>query len=179
MPLQDAGAIGARSNERGCMGLFALGRVAAGTIVVPDWHGRFYRHTPGWRRFTLWEIEALPAEKRELVIRYGLEVDFGLIAGPVNAAAVTTIDNFINHSCEPNMGYDHEGNVVTARDVEAGEELTIDYGCFAVNFDEEWECGCGSARCRKRIRRDDWVKLAAERRFAMPRFLHSRIAELW
>lgn len=177
MPVAPTDAMAVLRKRDGGWGVFATCPLAAGEIVISDWHEAFCDGLTGWRAFTLTELEALPKENRELVLRYGLDADFDLIVGPVEEAAVTSVDNFINHSCEPALGYDVQGNVVTARRIDAGEELTIDYGCFAVNIDEPWECHCGSAKCRKRIRRDDWIQLAADRRFAMPRFLHARIAE--
>ena len=43
-----------------------------------------------------------------------------------------------------------------------GEELTFDYAMFNFDFGEDFECKCGSGRCRKRVKADDWCSLAAE-----------------
>jgi len=94
----------------------------------------------------------------------------------VDIRYVVTPDNYINHSCDPNLRYDVFGNVVAARRIGKGEEVFIDYGCFIVNFDEPFHCACGAASCRGRIRRQDWKKLAITYGMNMPRFLHSRIA---
>lgn len=79
---------------------------------------------------------------------------------------------FVNHACEPNCtgtGFDVE---VAIRDIEPGEELTDDYGRLQVAA--EFECHCGSPRCRRVIHADDpdlarygevWV---AESRVAIP-----------
>jgi len=37
---------------------------------------------------------------------------------------------FINHSCEPNVGFAGNVVLVAMRDIEAGEELTTDYAMF-------------------------------------------------
>jgi hypothetical protein len=121
-------------------------------------------------------VRKLPPETRKLFLRYGLDTDFDQIIGPVDINFVTTPDNFINHACDPNLRYDVAGNVVAARDIRKGEEVFIDYGCFIVNFDEPFDCSCGSHNCRGRIRRQDWKKLAATYGMNMPRFLHSRLA---
>ena len=115
---------------------------------------------------------------KALFRRYGLDTDFDEILGPVDISFVTDPDNFINHSCDPNLRYDTAGNVVAARDIRKGEEVFIDYGFFVVNFDEPFTCTCGTRSCRGRIRRQDWKKLAATYGMNMPRFLHSRIATL-
>ena len=84
------------------------------------------------------------APPRSCSCRYGLDTDFDQIIGPVDISFVTDPDNFINHSCDPNLRYDTAGNVVAARDIRKGEEVFIDYGCFIVNFDEPFNCTCGA-----------------------------------
>jgi hypothetical protein len=60
---------------------------------------------------------------------------------------------FINHSCEATSlspGFDFE---IAVRDVQAGEQLTDDYG--TLNLNEDFPCGCLSPRCRRVLRPDD------------------------
>lgn len=54
---------------------------------------------------------------------------------------------FINHSCEPNVGYRGVDTLVAMRNIEAGENLTLDY---EMSEDSDWrmECLCGAANCR-------------------------------
>lgn len=157
-------------------GAFATEDLPHGTIVIPKWNESFYDGMEGWVRLDRRQVQKLPPETRKLFLRYGLDTNFNQIVGPVDINFVTTPDNFINHSCDPNLRYDVAGNVVAARDIRQGEEVFIDYGCFIVNFDEPFDCSCGSRNCRVRIRRQDWKKLAATYGMNMPRFLHSRIA---
>jgi D-alanine-D-alanine ligase-like ATP-grasp enzyme len=52
-----------------------------------------------------------------------------------------------NHSCDANCEY--QGlNVVTNRNIQKGEELTLDYAQFLDHTMEPFECQCGSAKCR-------------------------------
>lgn len=52
-----------------------------------------------------------------------------------------------NHSCDPNTRY--EGlNVVAIRDIQQGEELTLDYAEFLDEHMEPFMCQCGSASCK-------------------------------
>jgi SET domain-containing protein len=47
----------------------------------------------------------------------------------------------------------HDGlNVVAARAIEAGEELTLDYGLFLDERAAPFVCRCGAAACRGIIR---------------------------
>jgi hypothetical protein len=162
--------------SRNDTGAFAAEELAEGTVVIPKWHESFYDGMEGWVRLAKREVQKLPRDVKALFLRYGLDQDFDQIIGPVDIRYVTTPDNFINHSCDPNLRYDVFGNVVAARRIGKGEEVFIDYGCFIVNFDEPFECACGAPNCRGRIRRQDWKKLAVTYGMNMPRFLHSRIA---
>lgn len=65
---------------------------------------------------------------------------------------------FVNHHCEPNClspGLDFE---IAVRDIEAGEELTNDYG--SLNLEFEMVCCCGSARCRRKVVPADFERMA-------------------
>jgi hypothetical protein len=166
-----------RPNGHGT-GAFAAIDLPKGTIVVPEWNESFYEGMEGWVRLDRRQVRQLPRDARQLFLRYGLDQDFDQIIGPVDIRYVTTPDNFINHSCDPNLHYDARGNVVAARHIRPGEEVFIDYGCFIVNFDEPFECACGAANCRGRIRRQDWKKLAITYGMNMPRFLHERIERI-
>jgi len=157
-------------------GAFAAEDLDQGTIVIPKWHESFYDGMEGWVRLDRRQVMELPKAQRELFLRYGLDQDFGRIIGPVDIRYVTTPDNYINHSCDPNLRYDVFGNVVAARDIGKGEEVFIDYGCFIVNFDEPYKCACGAPHCRGRIRRQDWKKLAVTYGMNMPPFVQRRIA---
>ena len=65
---------------------------------------------------------------------------------------------FINHSCDPNTWMEDAFTIVAKRDVEVGEELTIDYALWEAdeNYVSRWECKCGSSMCRKRVTGNDW-----------------------
>ncbi len=62
------------------------------------------------------------------------------------------LDDYINHSCDPNVGFIDGSLILFAmRDIEIGEELFWDYST-SIN-DPGWEipCGCGSTKCRGKI----------------------------
>lgn len=56
-----------------------------------------------------------------------------------------------NHSCEPNTAYDGL-NVVALKNIEPGQELTLDYATFLDETMEPFECQCQSVHCRGIIR---------------------------
>lgn len=55
-----------------------------------------------------------------------------------------------NHSCEPNTRFDGL-DIVAARKIRSGEELTLDYAEFLDATSEPFDCKCGSPACRGRI----------------------------
>lgn len=67
----------------------------------------------------------------------------------------------INHCCDPNCIFaaPHSLNVIAARDISAGEDLTMDYATFCDGTMKPFHCLCGSAQCRGWIQADE-VSLA-------------------
>lgn len=65
------------------------------------------------------------------------------------------IEGIINHSCDPNVGFRSQVEVVAMRDIRKGEEVFLDYAFMETDF-ESFECHCGSANCRGRVTPDDW-----------------------
>lgn len=78
---------------------------------------------------------------------------YGDYLHPINYdEAIVNINftRFTNHSCNPNCGLKDAVTLVAIRDIETGEELTIDYD--TLEYDWEMECNCGSENCRGKIR---------------------------
>ena len=64
---------------------------------------------------------------------------------------------FINHSCEPNVGFGGNTVLVAMRDIEPGEELTTDYALFD-DYAGGMDCTCGRPSCRGYIDGRDWQR---------------------
>jgi hypothetical protein len=126
-------------------------------VLVHQWHDTYYVGMVGWDALSVEAIEALPERLRELFYHFGLDADFGVIYGPMGEEFVTTLDNYINHACAPNVGY-------------------VDYGSFVVNYDESFDCLCGHPLCRGRVTREDWRLLAARPGVILPPFVRRRVA---
>jgi hypothetical protein len=119
------------------MGCFALTHLPARKMIA-HYGGETVR---GSRR-----IEARLRQQQAIKVirlKHDLAID-GAVGGNETA--------YINHSCEPNafmrVCY---GRVefYTLRPVEAGEELTCDYG--ETHHDGALACRCGSAKCKGRL----------------------------
>lgn len=60
---------------------------------------------------------------------------------------------YVNHSCDPNTISAGYGFEIAIRDIQAGEEVTDEYGLF--NLQDDFECLCGSGNCRHVVRASD------------------------
>jgi hypothetical protein len=60
------------------------------------------------------------------------------------------IARFINHSCNPNVGYKGADTLVAMREIKKGEALALDY---EMSEDSDWrmKCLCRDKNCRKVI----------------------------
>ncbi len=106
------------------------------------------------------------AEETKLTAPYN---DYGL---PVTENLVLYSeenDAFINHSCDPNAGYKGQIFLVAMRDIDAGEEICIDYATI-LHASEGVEpyrlkCYCGSDNCRDVITDEDWKIPELQKRY--------------
>lgn len=122
------------------LGVFATEPIAKGTICIV--FGGFATTGEVFR--------LLPAERQHHSLQIGddlfLACDEQLTDG-----------DFVNHACEPSLWFVGEITLVAMRDVEAGEQLTFDYAtCDSQPYDE-FECECGSPRCRVMVTGEDWT----------------------
>ena len=63
-----------------------------------------------------------------------------------------------NHSCEPNVGLTGQIGLIAMRDISVGEEVCLDYAmCDGSSYDE-FDCSCGTPRCRHHISGNDWKR---------------------
>jgi uncharacterized protein len=80
-----------------------------------------------------------------------------------------SLDEHLNHSCDPNSWLDDEVTLVAKRDIEAGEEITLDQGTW--NFDDQAytdnqePCFCGAANCRHKLTENDWKLPEVQERY--------------
>lgn len=134
-------------------GLFAAASIRAHQLVAML-AGRIYTGA---------EIVAGPAELK----RRALRVEEDLYLGPVSLSsdAPESDPALINHSCEPNCGLYGQLGLVALRDIQAGEELTIDYAMAGTVLDD-FDCACGAASCRGRITREDHLRPELRERHA-------------
>ncbi len=71
----------------------------------------------------------------------------------LHQAGTEEADDFMNHSCEPNVSIDFTTLEVTAlQPIDAGEQVTFNYNICEWDMREPFACVCGSEHCIGEIR---------------------------
>ena len=101
--------------------LIARQAIAPGTRLFgeDDWADEAERAS--FTRLSPTELQALPPERRAAFLRYGYNTAPDEITGSFHPEAVRHPTNFLNHSCDPNAGYDGTDAIVALRPIAAGE----------------------------------------------------------
>jgi SET domain-containing protein len=86
---------------------------------------------------------------------FALQINDDFYLSPTIPEEVDDMSVFINHSCDPNVGFLGQITYVAIRDIRAGEELCHDYA-MERSDDYELECHCGSSLCRHQVTGSDW-----------------------
>lgn len=140
----------ARENPaKGGMGVFARERVKAGDRLAV-WSGELH---------SLESLLTLEPERQHRCVQ--VEEDLYLVPIPLGEPA-----DFFNHSCDPNAGLDGQIVVRALRDIKSGEEVCFDYAMTDSSPYDEFECACGSAKCRGVVTGNDWQKPDLQTKYA-------------
>ena len=79
--------------------------------------------------------------------------------------------HYINHSCNPNVGFKGQVFIVAKRDIKKGEEITYDYSMVMCSNPKSnsyftFKCLCGSKNCRGTVTEDDWKIPELQKKYA-------------
>ena len=129
-----------RSSSISGKGLFASEPIKQGEAII-IWGGRIYLEA---------DIKAGLAREHSIAT-IGERVYLG---SPPDTRE--GLDEFMNHSCSPNVWLQDEVTLVTMRDIVKHEELTLDYALFETDPRWAMECYCGSPICRYLVSGRDW-----------------------
>jgi uncharacterized protein len=86
-----------------------------------------------------------------------VQITDGFYLAALNDDEYEPVMLFLNHSCEPNVGFAGNIVLVAMRDIHPGEELTTDYALFD-DYDGTMDCRCGASSCRGMIGGRDWQR---------------------
>ncbi|MGK2915943.1 MAG: SET domain-containing protein [Porticoccaceae bacterium] len=108
---------------------------------------------------------------RGVVADKPIEISEHFSIGPRTAAELRCMpQHYVNHSCEPNAGFNGQIFMVAMRSIAADEEITYDYGMVMHASPESttffaMECQCGTGQCRGVVTENDWQSADLQRRY--------------
>ena len=134
------------------LGLFSNKKIKKGEIVID------YSNAPG-KFLSLKEADKLYGGGND----YMIQIDNDLFFVATTSSELEDAD-FVNHSCEPNCGIKGSLKFVAMRDINKGEEITIDYA-MSESSDYQMICNCQNKNCRKIISGHDWKNKKLQQKY--------------
>jgi uncharacterized protein len=144
-------------------------------MIHPDTELRFINHNKGKGVFAVkpipkgtltyvldsLEIEILPDDPRLNDPAYKNIIEtYSYIDSNGTRIISWDLAKYVNHCCQCNTMSSGYGFEIAIRDIEAGEEITDEYGMF--NFTYDMEIECDKSPCRNLISGNDLQKFHAE-----------------
>ena len=105
-------------------------------------------------------LRSLPPELQEAEI----QIADGFHLAALNEGEYEPVMLFLNHSCEPNVGFAGNIVLVAMRAISPGEERTTDYALFD-DYDGSMTCRCGTGSCRGTVGGRDWQRPELQQRY--------------
>jgi hypothetical protein len=143
----------------GGRGLFASRPIAKETRLFGEDEWSDEEERRNFSTLSPQQVQELKPALRAVFLRYAYNTAPEAITGAFRPEAVRHPINFINHSCDPNAGYNGAGEIVALRSIAVGEEIRMDYGTYSFSFDHEFTCRCGASWCRGKVTGKDWPEL--------------------
>jgi uncharacterized protein len=125
----------AETADRG-LGVFAARTFSPGDILMMDFDGDYYDQVLSYEEL----------RKNNIGLKYPLQIGPDLFRVPTG-----NIDDFTNHSCDPNTGirlYSYGAITLAIRPITMHDEITFDYSTYLNNSHERMICRCGAKNCR-------------------------------
>jgi hypothetical protein len=91
------------------------------------------------------------------------------LSSPTSDTGEDLLDEYLNHSCNANAWLVDKVTLVAKRDIDPGEEITLDQGTW--NFDDAYyvdnqePCTCGAINCRHILTENDWKLSDVQERY--------------
>ncbi len=127
--------------DKGGFGVFSVEALLTDEVVAV-WGGYIV---------TAEQLGTLPHETQQ----HSAQIEEGLYSATIGEPETA---DFVNHSCDPNLGLRGQITLVALRDIQPGEEVCFDYAMTDSTSYDEFECHCGSPDCRKVVTGNDWKR---------------------
>jgi hypothetical protein len=156
------------------VGVFAVAALGEDQRIAEGIHDADYRRLVSWNR-----VSEYDADVQAKINSFCVGTSEGFIPPEKFDFNRLSIEWYLNHSCDGNVGFNEDGDFVARRRIAKGEELTYDYGLAESNPRFRMDCLCGSSNCRGVITGNDWKDPDFRMRnieYLLPRLRRSREA---
>ncbi len=137
----------------GGVGVFAASNIRKGQVIAAGVAEEDYKRLIPWREF-----KNFSPKLRAKIMQFCIGTSEGFIPPQNLDFNQLSIEWYMNHSCDGNVGFDENGNFVARRNVKKGSELRYDYGLAESNPAFRMRCKCGSRKCRGMVTGNDWKR---------------------
>jgi uncharacterized protein len=137
------------------IGVFAASAIKIDQRAAAGIAGSDYRRLISWANF-----DAYDPRVREKIMAFCVGTPDGFIPPDKFDFNRLSVEWYLNHSCNGNVGFNEEGDFVARRPIKKGDELTYDYALAESNPRFRMECRCDTAHCRRVITGNDWKDAA-------------------
>ena len=134
-------------------GVFAKEKILKGEVVFDFSKGK-------GKMISGAEMDKLCAEGRD----YGIQIGDDLFFAATDDSEMEAGD-YLNHSCDANLGIKDSLKMVARRDIEPGKEVAFDYA-MSETSDYKMDCRCGKPNCRKVVTGEDWKRKDLQERYS-------------
>lgn len=138
------------SNIHG-VGVFAIKKINEKQFVAEGIHREDYEDLVSWE-----EAKSFDEDIKKKIHDFCIGTPDGFYPPEDKDFSKLSVEWYMNHSCNGNVGFNENGDFVAIKDIEKDEELTYDYGLAESYPDFIMECHCGNSNCRKTITGNDW-----------------------
>ena len=139
-----------RSNING-VGVFATKKIAEKQFIAEGIHKADYDDLVSWE-----EAKSFDEDTRKKIHDFCIGTPGGFIPPEDKDFSKLSVEWYMNHSCNGNVGFNEDGDFVAIKEIGRDEELTYDYGLAESNPHFIMDCKCGNSNCRKTITGDYW-----------------------
>lgn len=136
---------------KGEVGVFAVRNLPKNSVIIDAAHFSNTRFVP-WKTF----LRLDPSTKKKIIAHCSGTPKGFFMPPDLNYLSVAW---HMNHSCNPNVGFNARDDFVAMQPIRKNEELTWDYGFDETNPAFKMKCTCKERKCRKIITGNDWRHL--------------------
>jgi SET domain len=133
------------------VGVFAISGIPEGQKVADGIAEADFQRLVPWTKFDSYDTEL-----QRKVRAFCVGTPGGFLPPEKLDFNKLSIEWYLNHSCDGNVGFNDDGDFVAIKDIGKGDELAYDYGLVESNPKFSMNCTCRNENCREVVTGNDW-----------------------